>query len=506
MRRNPLNLISTLSILLPIMISQPGSVANAQTPQRDNRPRTASISGRVTISGKAAANAKIAITEVKNSLLPGDLASSVEVSAALGGLGAGEDYSALTDADGRYRVTGLPEGKYLAHALLGGCVREKSSPNDSLLESMKLGEGESRENVDFALVRGGVITGRVTDAEGRPLIARVVSLQVVDEEGQKVEVHGGSNLMNLMMNSDMFQTDDRGVYRIFALRAGRYLVSAGGDSDITLMTGAVGKYPRAWHPDATDENQAKVIAVNAGDEITGVDIRLGVAKRTYDALGRVVDDETGKPIAGAGLFCIKAKGADENAIFGGFGGASKTDEQGNFRLSGLAPGEYHLSLADYESLLTGGGSGYYSEATRFEIHGADADGVEIRARRGATISGVVVIEDADPSAKPSLSQTMITANSGPSMQPSSQNEVDESALASAMTPVVSRIGSDGGFSLKGVRPGKVMIQAASITGGLLKIMRIERDGVDVSEGIIVGAGREQISGVRIVLGKKEEKR
>jgi Carboxypeptidase regulatory-like domain len=491
-----------LSIALPVVFT----AANAQTPQRDNRPRTASISGRVAIAGKPAVNAKIAITEVKDGPLPGNQVVSVDASAALGGPGAGEDYIALTDADGRYRVTGMPEGKYLARALLGGYVREKASEDYSLQESVSLKEGESRENVDFALVRGGVITGRVTDAEGRPLIARVVSLQVVDEQGGKSPVPG-PNLIELMMNSDAFQTDDRGVYRHFGLRAGRYLVSAGGDSEITLMTGAAGRYPRTWHPDATDENQAKVIEVKAGDEITGIDIKLGVAKRTFEAVGRVVDDETGKPIASANVICIKAKGADESAPFGGFGGTSRTDEQGNFRLSGLAPGEYHLILSDYESFLTGGGSGgYYSDGAKFEIHGSDAAGLEIRAKRGATISGVVVFEDADPSAKQSLSQTMIMAQPKPSLQPSSQNEVNENALASAMTPAISRVGSDGGFSLRGVRPGTLMIQAFSVLGGALKIARIERDGVDVSEGIIVGAGREEISGVRIVLGKKEEKR
>src|SRR5262249_42326669 len=48
---------------------------------------------------------------------------------------------------------------------------------------------------------------------------------------------------------------------------------------------------------------------------------------------------------------------------------------------------------------------------------------------------------------------------------------------------------------------KVMIQAFSVTGGALQIMRIERGGVDMSEGIVVGAGREEVSGVRIVFGK-----
>jgi hypothetical protein len=60
MRRRSLNVISIPSILLLIAFSQS---AGAQTLQRDNRPRTASISGRVTISGKPAANAAVLITE-----------------------------------------------------------------------------------------------------------------------------------------------------------------------------------------------------------------------------------------------------------------------------------------------------------------------------------------------------------------------------------------------------------------------------------------------------------
>src|SRR5262245_4511067 len=492
MRVDLLTFVSALSIVLLVQTSQ----FFAQKPQRDNRPHTASIGGRVTIGGKAAANAKIAVTEVKDNTVRGNQ----DVPDAPGGSGAGEDYVALTDADGRYRVTGLPEGKYKVEALLESCVREQPSANESLTESVSLDEGESRENIDFSLVRGGVITGRVTGADGRPLIAKTVKLQIVDEQGRKKEAG------DIMF--EMFQTDDRGIYRIYALRPGRYLVSAGGDGDsgfLGLLTGDSGNYPRAWYPDATNENQAKVIEVAAGGEITDIDIKLGAAKKTYEAVGRVIDDETGNPIAAAGVVCVKGSddGGAFNSIFGMFGGVAKTDGQGIFHLNGLAPGQYQLSLTDYESFLTGGGSGYYSNGTRFEIQSSDVAGVEIRAKRGATISGVAVIEDADPSAKSSLSQTMIMAHSSPVSTPSSLNEivVDASALGIGNTPVGSRIGSDGSFSLKGLRPGKVMIQVFSITGGGLQVMRIEHGGVDVSEGIVVGAGRDEINGVRIVIGK-----
>src|SRR5262245_57926169 len=245
MKPGPINLCSALSILLMFAVSQSG----AQTPQRDNRPRTATISGRITIASKPAANAKITVKEVIGRNTQG----IQDVSTALAGLNAGEDYSALTDADGRYRVTSLPEGKYDVWAQLESCVREQQSPNRSLVESVSLGEGESRENVDFALVRGGVITGRVTDANGRPSIARVIGLQIIDEQGRKSD---GRNLQDMIRTLEMFQTDDRGVYRIFGLRAGRYMVNAGGDSNLAMVTGAGSDFPRTWHPDTTDENQA----------------------------------------------------------------------------------------------------------------------------------------------------------------------------------------------------------------------------------------------------------
>ena len=40
--------------------------------------------------------------------------------------------------------------------------------------------GESVDGIDFALVGGGVITGRVTDSDGRPLIEERLNLIPAD--------------------------------------------------------------------------------------------------------------------------------------------------------------------------------------------------------------------------------------------------------------------------------------------------------------------------------------
>src|SRR5262249_58618411 len=143
---NLLNLFSTLSISLLIAVTQ----SIAQTPQRDNRPRTASISGRVTIGGAPAPNARVGLVEVKLQTRLG----SQQIFMESGGMNAGEDYSALTDADGRYRLANLPEGNYEARVMLKAYIAEKKTGDNDLVRSVSLGESETRNDVDFSLARG----------------------------------------------------------------------------------------------------------------------------------------------------------------------------------------------------------------------------------------------------------------------------------------------------------------------------------------------------------------
>src|SRR5215475_7259036 len=120
-------------------------------------PRNGSISGRLIISGKPAVNKKINVVGGKQ-----------------------ETFSALTDSDGRYRITGLPAGTFTVEAQMAAYVDEKKSGSRS--RSITLDRSEQAENIDLSLVRGGVITGRITDSTGHPLIAMKVRLQLAQEE------------------------------------------------------------------------------------------------------------------------------------------------------------------------------------------------------------------------------------------------------------------------------------------------------------------------------------
>src|SRR5262245_16425369 len=315
MKPGLLTLFSTLSILLLVVAGQSGARAIAQTPQRDNRPRTASVSGRVTIAGKPAANAVITVMETNLKPVAGDSDLRIPLQA-----------KTRTDGDGRYLVGGLAEGRYVVSAMLKAFVAAGGSGDPELSRTVSLDEGEAREKIDFALIHGGVMTGKVTDDEGAPLIVKHVQIYTVDGQGQKRDYQ--SNYMY-----EMSETDDRGVYRIYGLPPGRYVICVGGEGGGDAFRSGGGKFPRTYHPDTTDEKQARVIEIKEGSEVADVDIRFVSARKTYEAAGRVVDKVTGKPVPRIYVSCISKPEKDGSNP--GYSANAIADGQGNFRLLGL---------------------------------------------------------------------------------------------------------------------------------------------------------------------------
>lgn len=442
----------------------------AQTPQRDNRPRTASISGRVTVGGKPAPNAVVTVVEV-------DPRSRNEWGFGFGGESSNRAFiKARTDGEGRYHVAGLTEGAYVIRALSKAYVSSKSSPGFGTSRSVTLDEGEARDNVDLALVRGGVITGRVVDAEDRPLIEAFVQLTLLDENGKPRGEFAFDNW-------EMMRTDDRGVYRIYGLMAGRYILSAGGEGDFSRRS-----YPKTFHPDTTDEKQAKVIEVKEGAEVTDIDIRLGVARQTYEAAGRVVDAETGQPLAQVFVMCFEAP--DEQGRRGRISRETATDDQGRFQFTGLSPGRYDLVLSNRrpESVE------HYSEAIRFELSDADVSALELKAIRGSTVSGVVVLEGAgDPAIKAKLQQASVSIFVVGKREPGADGPAYWGHGQST-----TKIANDGSFRLTGAPPGMASFHVGGPQENTFWIKRIEHNGAEIKSGFEIRQG-EQITGLRIVL-------
>jgi hypothetical protein len=261
-----------------------------------------------------------------------------------------------------------------------------------------------------------------------------------------------------------FKTDDRGVYRIYGLPAGRYIV----------RSEAPGQAGWTFHPGVIEESQARPIDVVAGNVVENVDIKLPPTTRVYEASGRVVDEATGQPIPKVAVGCGEMRDGDKRAIVSA---CCPADERGAFRITNLAPGRYAVSVP-INSL-----SEYYSDEVVFEVADQDVTGLEIKARRAASLSGVVVVEDArDPSVTSDLSHLRITVFR------------QAGGLGTG-----GNVWADGSFRIPGLPPDKFRFNLSSITQRQrFWLMGAERDGVRLPGWIEVAAG-EQVTGLRLIV-------
>lgn len=418
-----------------------------------------SVSGRVMLGGNPLARVSVVLT-------PSQM-GPMQRSPAIKG---------TTDEEGHYRITGLPAGIYTVWPFVPALVIPPETSSNQPGKSITLREDEEVDGIDFSLTRGGVITGRVTDADGRPIIDNFVNLIRLDERGQR--------MADPYFSQFRFATDDRGIYRIYGLAPGRYKVSVGDapDSGMTRYGFGGGTYPRTFHPDIAEESRAPAIEVKAGGETADIDIRLGRASKSYVATGRIVDAETGKPLAN--LQIGHGSISRDQTNLGGFGWTGiRSTANGEFRIDALAPGRYAAFVIAVDQV------DFYSEPAVFEVSDSDVRGLEIKVRQGSSIIGQAAIEGAsDPSTLLQISNLELRAFVR-----------TEQLSAPTISPI--RINPDGSFVITGLRPGKVRIM---LGGGFpppkgFTLLRVEREGVELRDGIDISAG-ERLSGVRVVIG------
>jgi protocatechuate 3,4-dioxygenase beta subunit len=429
---------------------------------QNQSPGTGSISGRVTIEGRPAAG--IAVVATFSNPDPERRASLFFAGLQL--------TKAVTDQDGRYRLAGLGEGRYgVAPFAPDTIISGDASESDDDL-GINLRDGEQIEGVDFNLARGGVITGRVSYPDGRPMIGASMTLLAAGEQaqGQGQRAFGGIE----------FSTDDRGVYRIYGIPAGKYKVGVGPEA--TSFNNVFRQTARkvTYYPGTTEDSKAGLIEVTAGAEKANIDFKVGQPVEFFSVSGRVLDAESGQPMPGVIVSCGKVFGETPSAIASSIGQPS--GPQGEFRIDGLEPGRY---VAYAISGLTGD-SDVYSDKVQFEVNNTDVNNLRIPLRRGGTVSGQVIVDGAADSGVLSMVSQLEMFG-----------VVDSDGTAPTFSR--SRIGADGAFLLKGLSPGGVRILLNDFQGqSSFSIARIERDGVRVPNRIAVAAG-EQIGGVTVVL-------
>jgi protocatechuate 3,4-dioxygenase beta subunit len=456
--------------LLTLVFGIQSSFADASLLPQD-QSETGSITGRVLVDGKPATGITVVVLSWKSDAFR----------AAEEGLKQ-RSLSAVTDSDGHYKIEGVPFGSYGVAPAAPVLVAV-----DSAQKQVTVSDTTPVENIDFSLGRGAVITGRITDGDGHPLIGEEVSLSPVDPSK--------SNAPSMLADRRMYFTDDRGIYRIYGLQPGRYTVSVGADSNpFSAMFNRKPKRVKTYYPGVTESARARPVDLSAGSEASGIDIKLESGDKGFTVRGRVIDSKTGKPISNAMVAyaptkqdtAAKRKGKDDDdddeSDFGNAGSITSTNANGEFRFDSIPPGKYK---ADVESLggLTGG-TEFFGDPVSFEVH-SDVDKLEIKVNSGASINGVVIVENAESA--DALEMFPIALMASVTNSQSNSNSMG-----------LGRVAADGSFRIGGLRAGRATISAAPIGLQKYSIVRLEYNGLEQPEGIDIQSN-QQLVGLRVIV-------
>jgi protocatechuate 3,4-dioxygenase beta subunit len=277
-------------------------------------PRAASIAGRVVDeSGQPVAGALVSTgTPMK---------PDATTQRALSALGS----ASVTDDDGQYWIGGLTAGEYMVAVNPYGEVGVAQDPADrpgAQTITLKLDVGEERTGADFVVKLRTTNLSSVSrkDLEG----TSVVSGRVVDTRGRTVP-----NAIVVLASADAMAgrsvtTDNGGNFQIANVPGGRFGIGASAPG-----------FPLSVQLQTRPSTTLMEIAVKDGQATTEVVLTL----RRGAVISGVVTDEFGDPV----WTSVTISGPYRSEA-GAQGRTITTDARGRYRMTGLVPGEYLVSV------------------------------------------------------------------------------------------------------------------------------------------------------------------
>lgn len=391
---------------------------NSSRSTQDRRAATRAITGQVLGDGAPLQNVQVSVGAIRT---------------------APSAYrSAMTDADGKFRIDDLEPSVYTIRVSAPGFVISPGAVEESA-EELYYRPGES---VTFRMTKGGVISGTVTTPDGAPLVAagvRALKISRVTENDKWVAIRTVAG-----------ETDDRGAYRIFGLEPGSYVVSVGG-----LAAGFPAYYPDeqeqpTYYPSSAFET-ASVIEVGDGEEVSGIDItHRGEPGRRIS--GRI----RGMAKTAGGYVFLKLSHA-LTGIAESSGSVNLQGDIATFAIDGVPDGDYYLSV---EGSLGGKERDAVAAAPKhLAVRGSDVSGVELTVEHLGSISGKVVLQtgrdgQCGSRRKSFVSEAAIIARG---KREKSQNDLPLSMkiFGKAVAP-----DDNGEFVLNGLFPGLYQLRAS----------------------------------------------
>jgi protocatechuate 3,4-dioxygenase beta subunit len=416
----------------------------------------------------------------------------------------------VTDDAGRFVFASLAAGNYTLVATKPGYVSASygaKRPGRGAGVPIAVLDGQKVTDISLKMLHGGVITGTVRSVTGQPVPN--LSVQVY-----QVDAFGGARHLSMAAPGNN-ATDDRGIYRVFGLAPGDYVVQIavspassgmfGGDSRLVTpaevqwaapsgapgapgMTGvaALGPapapgqtvaYASLYFPGTADTNAASVITLGPEETRTGIDLTMAFVP-TARIAGTVLDQD-GRPMPGAQISLTSAGSSSDFArlIEGMARSMSRTGADGSFTITGVTPGQYAINARAAPRDAAGRGQGPGPGALLsvagmmgapgaaslwangdLSVNGVDITDMVLRLQPGMNVSGKIVF---DGSSAPPADVTKTRISLMP--PPTGSSPIEQvAAIASTMLGgMQATVSADGTFVIKGVAPSKYRL---TVTG------------------------------------------
>ena len=404
-----------------------GLAQQTQTPRADEKP--ASVTGEVrnAMSGMPVERAHISLRRYNN--------------------GGWDKYGALTNAEGKYTIGGIPAATYQVTLDRVGFV----APLEVTRSALVLKAGEKKDDFKVKLVPVGAISGRVLDAEGQA----VEGINVYAETGTASQRTGGV-------------TDDRGQFRIGGLSPGKYRVRAVPQSlplppEIRTDGTVEVYYAATYHPGTVDEKAGTRVIVGPGTDVSGVDIRM-----VRTPIVRLAGKVSGIPEGAKNVFVqvMQANGGQSSS-------AGQVKADGSFEIWRPNPGKYNM-----RAMYNSSGEMMSSGAVEVEVGESDIENVELRLMASEDIRVQVNFDDemakqAPQAARPQSAQSTPGGAQGTPQAPPPRprGRITLRELNGMGQMRMADVTEDAPFTIPKVMPGKYLVIVTGY-GGYVKSVRL----------------------------------
>lgn len=328
----------------------------------------------------------------------------------------------ITADDGAFAFEGLPPGGYMLSGAKDGYVPTAFGASGIWRPGRRVyTHAPDAGRLHLRLPRGSVITGTVMGPDGEPApnVGVFILMSRFDPNRGEREFIGVQTVRS--------ETDDRGVYRIFGLPAGSYLLAArppttgpSGQHDLQVLTESeitealrevaatrtsarpgmpAPLQPRAepppmrpllnlagvFYPGTTMVERALPIALASGEVRTGVNLDL-----EYVSLATISGTVPVPPGVQMTVQIRSAAGASQLINM-----MTRPDDTGRFTFRRIPPGSYTISARALSTTVRSGAPPAETllwGETQVTVSGEDFDGVSLTLHEPVTISGEVRFE------------------------------------------------------------------------------------------------------------------